>query len=131
MSVYKQFFNQGNDYTYSIDGIIYYWQGYLTLMQHWNNLYGKEILHVSYDGLTRRPDKRIKKILSYCSLKEEPDCFRFYESDRPVLTPSSSQVRQPIHRKSVGSGKHYQPFIQNHISQLAQIRGKIREVLNI
>lgn len=131
MSVYKQYFNRGNDYSYSMEGIVYYWQGYLTLMRHWNELYRKDIYHLSYEDLTRRPDEKIKKLLRYCELSEEPDCFRFYESRRPVLTPSASQVRNPISARSVGSGLQYKPFIPSFMPQFALIKSKVREVLGI
>ena len=131
MSVYKQYFNQGNDYSYSLEGIIYYWQGYVTLMNHWQTLYNKDIFHIAYEDLARRPDKRIKRLLKYCSLKEEAACFKFYESDRAVLTPSASQVRQPITNKSVGSGKIYQPFVQSYIAQLTQIKLKSKAIFGI
>lgn len=131
MSVYKQYFSRGNEFSYSIQGIIYYWQGYLTLMRHWEQLYPGEILHLSYESITREPEQKIAEILDYCDLSHEEACFRFYESDRPVLTPSAAQVRQPVTDKSVGSGLHYQPFIEPHIPALAEITRKAREILKI
>ncbi len=61
----------------------------------------------------------------------EEQCFRFYESDRPVLTPSASQVRQPITDRAVGSGLKYQQFVGPFIAEFAQIRRKIPEALYI
>ncbi len=131
MSMYKQYFHRGNEFSFSIQGIIYYWQGYLTLMRHWEQLYPGEILHLSYESITRDPDQKIAEVLDYCNLPQEEGCFRFYESDRPVLTPSATQVRNPITGKSVGSGLHYQPFIKPHIPALAEITRKAKEILKI
>ncbi|MEE4217622.1 MAG: sulfotransferase [Xanthomonadales bacterium] len=131
MGVYKQYFNRGNEFSYSIQGIIYYWQGYLTLMRHWEQLYPGEMLHLSYESITRNPDQKIAEILEYCGLPREEACFRFYESDRPVLTPSATQVRSPITGKSVGSGLNYQEFIRPHIPALAEITRKAKEILKI
>ncbi|MBD3646813.1 MAG: sulfotransferase [Pseudomonadales bacterium] len=131
MSVFKQYFNQGNEYSYSLEGIIYYWQGYVTLMRHWEQLYPGQILHVSYEALTAQPRENITSILNYCGLEPEETCFRFYESEVPVLTPSASQVRQPISTRSVGSGQKYEPYIKAFIPRLAEIKIKCREVLDI
>lgn len=131
MSVFKQYFHRGNEFSYSLAGIVFYWQGYLTLMKHWEQLYPGEILHLGYEALVNHPEEKITGILEYCGLPVEPGCFRFYESDRPVLTPSASQVRKPISTKSVGSGQHYEPFLKSVIPALAEIKRKCREVLGV
>ena len=128
MGVYKQYFHRGNDFSYSMQGIIYYWQGYVTLMKHWDELYPGTVLHLSYESLVRSPDEKIGEILDYCGLPREDACFRFWESDRPVLTPSAAQVRQPPTDRAVGSGLRYQQFIAPHIPALAEITRKAREV---
>jgi tetratricopeptide (TPR) repeat protein len=131
MSVYKQYFYKGHEYSYSMQGIIYYWQGYLTLMMHWNKLYRGLVFSLGYEALVKKPEEAITAMLEYCGVPVEEQCFRFYESDRPVLTPSASQVRSPITDRAVGSGLKYQQFVAPFIPQFAQIRLKAREVLNI
>ena len=128
MGVFKQYFNRGNDFSYSMQSIIYYWQGYVTLMKHWEELYPGDVLHVSYEAMTRDADGSIGKILDYCGLPREEACFRFWESDRPVLTPSAAQVRNPITDAAVGSGLKYEQFIAPNIPALAEITRKAREV---
>ncbi|SFC29711.1 tetratricopeptide repeat-containing sulfotransferase family protein [Pseudoalteromonas denitrificans] len=117
LSVFKQYFYNGHDYSYSIKNIIHYWQGYIVLMLHWKKLFGSEIMHLSYEQLTQEPEAEIRRILKYCELGFEPQCLTFYNSDRIVLTPSVSQVKQPINNRSVGSWKKYQnqmsPFISD------------------
>lgn len=131
MAVFKQYFNRGNEYSYSLAGIIFYWQGYLTLMKHWEQLYPGEVLHLDYEALVNHPEEKITEILTYCDLPVEPECFRFYESDRPVLTPSANQVRNPISNRSVGSGKKYEKYIKPVIPALAEIKRKSREVFGV
>lgn len=131
MAVFKQYFNHGNEYSYSLEGIVFYWQGYLALMKHWEELYPGEILHLGYEDLVNDPEGKITDILEYCGLPVEPECFRFYESDRPVLTPSASQVRNPITNRAVDSGKKYEKHIKVIIPALAEIKRKCREVLGV
>ncbi|MDN3653150.1 sulfotransferase [Thalassotalea ponticola] len=113
MSVYKQYFANGHDYSYHLGAISFYWQGYLTLMFHWQNLLGKQLYHVSYEQLTADSEQQIKQLVDYCELPFEQQCLTFYKSDKAVLTPSVSQVKQPINRRSVGSGQHYWSFFKD------------------
>jgi tetratricopeptide (TPR) repeat protein len=131
IGLYKMYFRQGAEYSFSMEGIIYYWQGYVTLMKHWDELYPGAVRHLGYEGLARDPERTIGELLAYCDLPIEEQCFRFYESDRPVLTPSAGQVRSPISTKSIGSGQNYEKYIKTSIPALAEIKIKSREVFGI
>lgn len=126
MAVYKQFFAKGNEYTNALEGITFYWQGYATLMRHWQSQYGNKILNISYETLTDTPESEIERLFSYLDKPLEPGCFKFYESERPVLTPSSGQVRQPINKRSVGSWKRY----EQPLGQQAQVLTQIKQVVD-
>ena len=131
IGVFKMYFSEGAEYSFSMDGIIFYWQGYITLMKHWDEVYPGAVKHLGYEELARDPDAKIEELLAYCELPVEDECFRFYESDRPVLTPSAGQVRNPISTKSIGSGQRYQKYIKTSIPALAEIKIKSREVFGI
>jgi tetratricopeptide (TPR) repeat protein len=131
IGVFKMYFGKGAEFSFSLEGIIYYWQGYVTLMNHWNTVYPDGVKHLSYEDLARDPDAKIEDLLSYCELPVEEQCFRFYESDRPVLTPSAGQVRSPISTKSIGSGQNYEKYIKTSIPALAEIKIKSREIFGI
>ncbi|MEW6999414.1 sulfotransferase [Colwelliaceae bacterium BS250] len=128
MSVFKQHFSNGHDYSYSIPGITFYWQGYLSLMFHWDKLFSKQIYHLSYERLVAEPENQIRLLLNYCQLDFEADCLTFYKSKRVVLTPSVSQVQQPINNKSIGSWKKYEQFIQPHLAGFNAIKNKAKEL---
>ncbi|WP_153913991.1 tetratricopeptide repeat-containing sulfotransferase family protein [Shewanella sp. TC10] len=121
LSVFKQYFSLGHDYSYSFAGINSYWQHYLDLMAHWERLYPNEILHVCFEQLVQEPESQIQRLLDYCELPTQEQCFTFYESNRVVLTPSSSQVRQPMNPKAIGQGNIYKPFIKQEIEKLDTI----------
>jgi len=131
IGMYKMFFSKGAEYSFSMEGIVYHWQGYITLMKHWGELYPGQIMHLSYEDLAREPDRKIAEIFEYCGLPIEEQCFRFYESDRPVLTPSAGQVRRPISTKSIGSGQNYEKYIKTSIPALAEIKRVSREIFGI
>lgn len=131
IGLYKMYFSEGAEYSFTLPGIIYHWQGYLTLMNHWEQLYPGDVMHLSYEDLAQNPDEKITDVLEYCGLDVEEACFRFYESDRPVLTPSAGQVRSPISTKSIGSGQNYEKYIKTSIPALAEIKRKSREVFDL
>jgi hypothetical protein len=53
----------------------------------------------------------VRDVLEYCGLDYEPACLRFFESDRPVRTASSEQVRQPIYKAGVEQWKNYEEWL--------------------
>lgn len=121
LSVFKQYFSRGHEYSYSMEGIMSYWQGYLALMHHWTKTFGQDIYHLSYEGLTENPEIQIRKLLEYCQLTFEDDCLTFYKSDRVVLTPSVSQVKQPINKRSVNSWQKYEQGVTPYLPRFEQI----------
>ena len=52
--------------------------------------------------------KEIIKLLQYCNLPFEEECFEFYKSKRPVKTPSAEQVRQPIYKSGLDYWKNFE-----------------------
>jgi tetratricopeptide (TPR) repeat protein len=128
MAVYKQFFAKGNEYSNSLEGIVFYWQGYMTLMNHWLKQYGDRILNVSYANLASSPDAEITRVFEYLNIPLEEATLKFYEQDRPVLTPSAAQVRQPINTKSLRSSESYEPFLGEFMPKFEQMRSFIPRI---
>ncbi|MGB0936879.1 MAG: tetratricopeptide repeat-containing sulfotransferase family protein [Colwellia sp.] len=121
LSVYKQYFSHGHEYSYSLNTIAIYWEEYLRLMRFWNNTFPKGILNISYEEITKSPEDAIRQLISYCDLKFETACLTFYRSKRAVLTPSVNQVKKPINNSSVNSWKGYEESITNFIPRFERI----------
>jgi len=126
MGVFKQHFSRGHDYSYSLDSIVVYWKRYVELMKHWTELYAEDIYHLSFESLVHSPDDEIAKLLNYCGLLFEEHCLTFYQSKRTVLTPSASQVRQPMNTKAIGQSRKYQAYMPGSYQQLALIAEKAK-----
>jgi hypothetical protein len=47
-------------------------------------------------------------MLAHLGLPWDPRCLEFHTLERPVLTASNWQVRQPIGRSSVGRWRRYE-----------------------
>ncbi|WP_220775054.1 sulfotransferase family protein, partial [Shewanella glacialipiscicola] len=129
LSVFKQYFSFGHDYSYSLENIKVYWENYLTLMEHWDSQFPQDIYHLSFEKLVIQPDDEIPKLLSYCGVDFETACLHFYQSTRPVLTPSASQVRQPMNTKAIGQCEKYQAFMGQDYVDFEQININVRHRL--
>jgi len=129
MSVYSQFFPVGHEYSYTMAGISFYWQGYVTLMKHWQSIFGDSMINVSYAKLVSDSKSEIKRLLDFCELTHEPLCFEPNRSDRVVLTPSAAQVRKPIEASGLGKGMRYAEFMPNHVDAFRRIDQVVSEVL--
>lgn len=116
MAVYRQFFSRGHDYCYGMDGIYQFWRGYIELMQHWDRLFARNIYHQSFETLIRAPEVEIRKLLAFLNLPFESACLTFYDNPRPVLTPSSSQVRKPMDINALNQTKVFRDFLGEQLN---------------
>jgi tetratricopeptide (TPR) repeat protein len=106
-STYKQHFAEGQSFSYDLDDLGRYYRCYLALMDHWDTVLPGKILHLQYEDLIRNPDALIRRLLAHCGLPFESACLSFHETQRPVRTASSEQVRQPLYASGVGYWKHF------------------------
>lgn len=108
---YMQHYENGVGYSYSLDTLGRYYSDYVRLMRHFDRVAPGKIHRVIYDDLVEDLEGNVRRLLDYLDVPFEDTCLRFYETDRPVLTPSSQQVRQPINRKGFGRWRNYEPWL--------------------
>jgi tetratricopeptide (TPR) repeat protein len=106
-SAFKQHFAEGQSFSYHLDDLGRYYRCYLALMDHWDEVLPGKVLHLQYEELIREPDAVIRRLLTHCGLPFESACLNFHETQRPVRTASSEQVRQPLYASGVGYWKHF------------------------
>lgn len=111
LAVYKQHFSHGNAHASRLDWTADYWECYLDVMARWDALLPGAVLHLSYARLVTDPGNAIRDLLAHCGLDFEPQVLDFHRRERPVLTPSGQQVRQPIYTSAVGSAGPYREFM--------------------
>ena len=120
-SCFKQFFARGQLFTYSLEDLGNYYTDYIRAMNHWHNVYGKDIFTVHYDNVINKTEETIRELIDYCNLPFEKECLEFYKSSRPVKTPSAEQVRQPIYKSGLNYWKNY----EKHLVPLKKIIDEI------
>jgi tetratricopeptide (TPR) repeat protein len=126
VSNYRQLFAKGQAFTYDLTDIGEYYLQYQRLMDHWARVMPGRILTVQYEEVVADFEAQVRRLLDFCGLPFEEACLRFYESERPVRTPSAEQVRQPIYDRSVGHWRNYETHLGELIDVLAPIRDRYR-----
>jgi tetratricopeptide (TPR) repeat protein len=126
LSNYRQLFAKGQNFTYDLTEIGEYYLEYQRMMDHWHDVLPGRVLTVQYEDVVGDFEPQVRRLLAFCGLPWQDACLRFYESERPVRTPSAEQVRQPIYDRSVGHWKHYEGQLGELIDVIAPIRDRYR-----
>ncbi len=112
VSIYFQGFTAGHPYATDFDDLAHYYREYRRLMAHWRaTLPAQTLLEVPYEGLVEDPEGWSRRMLAHLGLSWDPRCLEFHRTERPVLTASRWQVRQPISKGSVGRWHRYERFL--------------------
>ena len=114
LSCYRQLFARGQTFTYDLTDIGEYFLQHERLMDHWHEVLPGRCLTVQYEDVVTDFESQVRRLLEYCELPFEEACINFHETDRPVRTASSEQVRQPVYSKSVN-------FWRNHEANLEEL----------
>ncbi len=121
-SMFKQLFAQGQEFTYGLEEAASYYNSYVKLMDHWDQVIPNKVLRVNNEDVINDLEGQVKRILNYIEVPFEEGCISFHETDRSVRTASSEQVRQPINKKGMGRwkpyAKHLKPLVDSLDSSL-------------
>jgi hypothetical protein len=63
--------------------------------------------------MVANPRAEIEQLLAHCGLPFDEACLKFYETERPIRTASSEQVRQPIYRDALEQWHHFEPWLDS------------------
>jgi tetratricopeptide (TPR) repeat protein len=107
-STFKQYFAEGQSFSYDLGDLGRYYRCYLTLMDHWDEVLPGKVLHIQYEDLVGAPEANIRRLLAHCGLAFEPACLAFHETKRAVRTASAEQVRQPLYTSGVGYWRRFE-----------------------
>ncbi len=112
LSCFFQNFTNGNLFAFDQTALGRYYRAYDALMAHFRNALPADAwLELRYEDLIAEPSPHVARLLRFCGLPWDDACLAFHQTDRPVMTASMSQVRQPLYRSAVGRWRHYAPFL--------------------
>ena len=106
-SGFTQLFAKGQPFTYGLTNIGRYYRDYVALMDHWDEVLPGKVLRVQYEEVVADIEPQVRRLLEHCGLPFEDACMQFHETQRPVRTASSEQVRQPIYTSGLEHWRHY------------------------
>jgi tetratricopeptide (TPR) repeat protein len=106
-SNYRSMFGKVSAYSYDMLAMAHYYGLYRRLAHSWRNMFPGAMLDVDYAELVQRPEDTIRRVLAYCGLQDEPACLRPEQNVTPVATPSTMQVREPIHTRGLATWQRY------------------------
>jgi hypothetical protein len=120
-SCYTQHFARGQSFTYGLSNIGRYYRDYVDLMDHWDRVLPGKVLRVQYEDVVADTEAQVRRMLDHCGLPFEAECLQFHQTERPVRTASSEQVRQPIYS---GALEHWRNY-DTHLDELKQSLGPV------
>jgi tetratricopeptide (TPR) repeat protein len=103
----KVMFGKASPYCYDQRALAHYYGQYVRLTDHWRASMPGAMLDVSYAALVNEPEATMRRVLHHCGLVMEEGCLHPERNPAPVTTPSSAQVREPVHSRSLGQWRHY------------------------
>jgi tetratricopeptide (TPR) repeat protein len=112
LSIYFQGFSAAHPYATDFGDLAHYYHEYRRLMAHWRAVLPPlTLLELRYEDLVDDTEGYSRRMLAHIGLPWDPHCLEFHRTDRPVLTASNWQVRQPISKSSVERWRRYGQFI--------------------
>jgi tetratricopeptide (TPR) repeat protein len=110
-SAFKQYFAQGQAFSNRLSDLGRFYRDYVRLMAHFDQALPGRVHRVIYEDLVADPEAEIRGLLGYCGLEFEAACLAFDQTQRPVRTPSSEQVRRPIFREGLEQWRNFEPWL--------------------
>jgi tetratricopeptide (TPR) repeat protein len=109
LSIFKtDFMEQLHKYAYDLVEIGQYYNLYLDLMAHWENVLPGCMYTIKYEEMVSDQQNQIKGLLDFCNLPWDDACLDFHKTKRKVVTASVAQVRRPIYKDSIELWKRYE-----------------------
>ena len=113
ISLFKNYFVGGVDFSYDLIDLGKYYNLYKDVMLFWDKMLPNYYVNIFYEELISDPKKQIEKLLSACNLEWNEDCMQFYNNTHFMSTGSNSiNIHQPIYKTSMQSWKRYEKQLQ-------------------
>jgi tetratricopeptide (TPR) repeat protein len=117
LSCFETSFHTAQKFAYDLGELGRLHRAYEQLMAHWREvLPAGAMLEVRYEALVADFESEARRLVAFCGLQWDDACLAFHKTERPVLTASAAQVRQPLYTSSVGRWRAYaselEPLLQ-------------------
>lgn len=112
LSMYFQDFGDNQEFIFSLERLVIYYEQYLRLMEHWRAVLPPGTMYeLQYENLVEDTEGETRKLMAFLDIEWEEEQMGFFKKERPVFTNSMWQVRQPIYKTSKERWRRYEKFI--------------------
>ena len=125
LSCYSQDF-LAQPFSHDLGHIGLYYREYERLMAHWRAVLPLPVLEVGYEELVSDPEGVSRGMIEFCGLDWDPACLDFHRTQRPILTASHWQARQPLYDSAIGRWKNYEAHLAPLKAALEGVHSKTR-----
>ena len=80
-------------------------------MRHFDEVAPGAVHRVIHEKLIADPETEIRRLLDYVGLPFDEACLRFYQTERPIRSASSEQVRRPITAEGAGQWRRFEQWL--------------------
>jgi len=87
------------------------------LANHWRSVLPLRMLTIEYETLVTDLERESRRLIEFLGLDWEAACLEFHKTDRPVVSASGWQVRQPLFTRSIGRWRKY----ERHLGPLLEV----------
>jgi hypothetical protein len=121
LSCFSLRFAEPLQFAYDLGELGRFYRAYERVMEHWRQVLPEgAMLEVQYEDVVADVETQARRIIAYCGLEWDDACLAFHKTQRPVLTASLAQVRQPIYKDSV---ERWRPY-EKHLGPLLEALGR-------
>ncbi|WBH15031.1 tetratricopeptide repeat-containing sulfotransferase family protein [Sphingomonas radiodurans] len=108
---FAQHYNWGNSFAYDLCGIGSFYSDYVRLMTHFDRMAPGRVHRVHHEAIVKDLEGEVRRLLDYLALPFDAACLRFFETERAVHTPSTTQVRRPIDGSGLRRWEAYKDWL--------------------
>lgn len=111
-STFKHLFS-GTAYPFSYDiaEMIAHYRRFDQLANHWQEVMPSAFLCVDYERLVNDTDDALRQVSDFCGLQGHAGLAAVERNTSPSATASTSQVRDQVHTRNIGSWLRYQAHL--------------------
>ncbi|MEX1222212.1 MAG: sulfotransferase [Idiomarina sp.] len=111
-AMYKHLFAHAYPFSYNLAEISAYYDASHQLMDTWQRQFPEHVITLDYENLVAEPEHVSKQLFDFCGLNWSTEVLQFHKTnDAPSTTGSASQIRQPLHKRSIGLAQHYRSYL--------------------
>jgi len=119
LSCFKNYFPNGQEFSYDLSELGKYYTFYQQLMNHWHATLPGYIYDLNYEDLIIDQENQTQRLLHFCELPWDDACLSFHNSSRAIRTVSIEQARKPIYKSSIQGWKRYKNQLAPLLKELS------------